>query len=52
MREKEYEKVKEYQDLAREVGKMWRVRTKVVLVVVGALIGSNTTEIEQQPENH
>ena len=37
MREKEYEKVEEYQNLAREVGKMWGVRAKVVLVVMGAL---------------
>ena len=27
-------KVEKYQDLAREVGKMWGVRTKVVPVVV------------------
>ena len=37
MRVKEDEKVEKYQDLAREVGKMWGVRTKVALVVVGAL---------------
>jgi len=37
VREKEYEKVEEYQNLAREVGKMWGVRAKVVLVVMGAL---------------
>lgn len=33
VREKEDEKEEKYQDLAREVGKMWRVRTKVVPVV-------------------
>ena len=37
MREKEDEKVEKYQDLAREVRKMWGVRTKVIPVVVGAL---------------
>ena len=37
MREKEDEKVEKYQDLAREVRKMWGVRTKVITVVVGAL---------------
>ena len=40
MREKGDEKVEKYQDLAREVRKMWGVRTKVIPVVVGAL-GSN-----------
>ena len=35
MREKEDEKVEKYQDLAREVRKIWGVRTKVI--VVGAL---------------
>ena len=37
VREKEDEKVEKYQDLAREVRKMWGVRTKVTPVVVGAL---------------
>ena len=37
MREKEDEKVERYQDLAKEVRKMWGVRTKVIPVVVGAL---------------
>ena len=37
VREKEDEKVEKYQDLAREVQKMWGVRTKVIPVVVGAL---------------
>ena len=37
MREKEDEKVEKYQDLTREVRKMWGVRTKVIPVVVGAL---------------
>ena len=37
VREKEDEKVEKYQDLAREVRKMWGVKTKVIPVVVGAL---------------
>ena len=37
VREKEDEKVEKYQDLAREVLKMWGVRSKVIPVVVGAL---------------
>ena len=37
MRAKEYEKVEKYQDLAREVRKMWGVRPKVIPIVVGAL---------------
>ena len=37
VREKEKEKMKKYQDLAREVGKMWRVKVKVLPVVIGAL---------------
>ena len=37
VREKEEEKIEKYQDLAREVGKMWKVRAKVLPVVMGAL---------------
>ena len=37
VRAKEDEKVEKYQDLAREVRKMWGVRTKVIPIVVGAL---------------
>ena len=37
VREKGDEKVEKYQDLAREVRKMWGVRTKVIPVVLGAL---------------
>ena len=37
MREEEDERVEKYQDLAREVGKTWVVRTKVIPVVAGAL---------------
>ena len=36
--EKEREKVETYQDLKREIGRLWRLRkVKVVAVVVGAL---------------
>ena len=34
---KENEKVQKYQDLARELRKLWQVKVKVVPVVVGAL---------------
>ena len=34
---KEIEKREKYQDLAREIGNLWKTRTKVVPVVVGAL---------------
>ena len=34
---KENEKVRKYQDLARELRKLWQVKVKVVPVVVGAL---------------
>ena len=38
MYEKESEKIEKYQDLKREIGKLWGIRQKeVVLVVVGAL---------------
>lgn len=48
MREKEYENVAEYQNLAREVRKMWIVRAKVVLVVMGAL-GSIPLRLSNNP---
>ena len=35
--EKEREKVDNYQDLRREVAKLWNIKTIVVPVVVGAL---------------
>ena len=35
--EKEDEKISKYQDLVREIGKMWNVRTHVIPIVVGAL---------------
>ena len=37
VREKEDEKIEKYQDLAREVRRIWGVRSKVIPVVVGAL---------------
>ena len=37
VRAKEDKKIEKYQDLAREVRKMWGVRTKVIPIVVGAL---------------
>ena len=37
VRAKEDEKVEKYQDLAREVRKIWGVRTKVIPIVIGAL---------------
>ena len=36
-KEKEAEKVEKYQNLARELRRMWEVKTKVVPVVLGAL---------------
>ena len=35
--QKVIEKQEKYQDLAREIGDLWKTRKKVVLVVVGAL---------------
>ena len=35
----EDEKIEKYQDLAREVRRMWGVKSKVIPVVVGALGG-------------
>ena len=37
VKEKEAEKVEKYQNLARELRRMWEVKTKVVPVVLGAL---------------
>ena len=37
VRAKEDKKIEKYQDLAREIRKMWGVRTKVIPIVVGAL---------------
>ena len=37
VRQKETEEYDKYQDLAREIKRIWKSRTKVVPVVVGAL---------------
>ena len=44
---KENEKVQKYQDLARELRKLWQVKVKVVPVVVGAL-GTIPKALEKQ----
>ena len=49
--EKEREKVEKYQDLRREIGRLWQLRkVHVVPVVVGAL-GSVTKEFDRWMEN-
>ena len=35
--DKEQEKIEKYQDLAREIRKWWKVKTKVILIIIGAL---------------
>jgi len=35
--EKEQEKMDRYQDLARELKRLWKVETKGILIVIGAL---------------
>ena len=37
VKEKEDEKIAKYQDLAREIRKIWNMKVKVVPVVIGAL---------------
>ena len=37
VKEKEFEKVEQYQNLARELRRMWEVKTNVVPIVSGAL---------------
>ena len=37
VREKEFEKVEKYQNLARELRRMWEVKTNVVPIVLRAL---------------
>ena len=34
---KEKEKIDKYQDLAKELRKLWKVKTRVVRIVIGAL---------------
>ena len=35
MNAKEMEKIEKYQDLAREVQKLWNMRTKVIPIIIG-----------------
>ena len=35
--QKEKEKIDKYQDLAKELRKLWKVKTRVVPIVIGAL---------------
>ena len=46
IRNKEQEKIVRYQDLAREIRKIWNVSTKVIPIVIGAL-GTVTDRLEQ-----
>ena len=46
IRNKEQEKIIKYQDLAREIRKIWNVSTKVIPIVIGAL-GTVTGRLEQ-----
>ena len=46
IRNKEQEKIVKYQDLAREIRKIWNVSTKVIPIVIGAL-GTVTDRLEQ-----
>ena len=49
--EKEKEKIEKYQDLKREIKRLWKLRTvQVVPVVIGAL-GCVTKEFERWLEN-
>ena len=34
---KEFEKLRKYKDLKIEIAKMWKMKTKTILVIVGAL---------------
>ena len=45
IRNKEQEKIVKYQDLAREIRKIWNVSTKVIPIVIGAL-GTVTDRLE------
>ncbi|XP_077975551.1 uncharacterized protein LOC144431372 [Styela clava] len=42
---KEKEKIEKYQDLRREMGKIWNVKTRIIPVVVGAL-GAISNKLE------
>ena len=51
VRAKEDEKVEKYQDLAREIRKMWGIKTKVSTHSGGG-IGNNTTEVKRKSKGH
>ena len=44
---KEIEKIEKYQDLAREVQKLWNMRTKVIHIIIGAL-GTNPKKLSKR----
>ena len=48
--EKEKEKIEKYQDLRREIAKLWSIKTSVVPIVVGAL-GTVTNNQQQYNSN-
>ena len=37
--ERGIDKITKYQDLARELGRLWNVETEIVSVVIGACLG-------------
>ena len=47
IKKKEYEKLEKYQGLKEELERMWKVKVKVVLVVIGAL-GAVTPKLEER----
>ena len=51
MEKKETEKITNYSELRTEVGRMWRVRAKVIPIIVGAL-GTVPTPVLPQPTEH
>ena len=48
--QKEQEKMDRYQDMARELKRLWKVETKVILIVVGAL-GTVAKGLEKNLKN-
>ena len=47
---KEVEKIEKYQDLAREVQKLWNMRTKVIPIIIGAL-GTTPKKLSKRLED-
>ena len=47
--EKEYKKLQRYEGLKEELERMWKVKVKVVLVLIGAL-GAVTPRLEEWPQ--